>query len=62
MQPAQKISCLDVSLGGEIKATGIAYREPNESYEHFLKNVSANEHIIGFEWNPEEQKLGIILG
>lgn len=63
MQPLQPIiSAIDVSLGGDVASKGTAYRDPGESYEDFLKNVSANEHIIGFEWDPNEQKLGIILG
>ncbi len=56
------ISAIDVQLGGNVTSKGTAYRDAGESYEDFLKNVSKNERIIGFEWNPNEQKLGIILG
>lgn len=55
------ISCLDIKIAGEIKSKGVAYKEPHETYEEFLKNVSENETIIGFEWNPETQTLGIII-
>ncbi len=56
------ISAIDVTLGGDVKSKGTAYQDAGESYEDFLKNVSANEKIIGFEWDPNNQKLGIILG
>lgn len=62
MQLQPVISAIDVTLGGNVNSTGIAYRDPGESYEDFLKKVSENEHIIGFEWDPNTQKLGIILG
>lgn len=60
-QPAV-INTLDVSLSGDVKSTGIAYKDEGESYEDFLSKVSDNENIIGFEWNCVEKKLGIILG
>jgi len=61
MQPQQKINALDVTLPGEIKAKGVCYKEPHETLEEFLKAVSANETIIGFEFDPATQVLGIII-
>lgn len=55
------INALDVTLTGEIKSKGVAYKDSNETTEEFIKKVSENEKIIGFEFNPITQVLGIII-
>lgn len=60
-QPQSKINALDVNLAGDIQAKGVAYKEPHETLEQFLKAVSENETIIGFEFDPAAQILGVII-
>lgn len=60
MQPQRVISSIDVTLEGRVDSKGTAYKDADETYEEFLKKVSENEKIIGFEWNG--YRLGIILG
>lgn len=58
----ETINALDVTLTGEIKSKGVAYKDENETMEEFISKVSENEKIIGFEFNPVTKVLGIILG
>lgn len=64
MQPAQKINAIDVKLAGQVDSSGIAYYNPESDgdFYKFLNDVSANEVIIGFEWDSETGRFGVILG
>ena len=55
-----KLNAIDVSISGNVDASGVAYLDKGEDVIEALKAISNDKKIIGFEWDFAD-KFGVIV-